>query len=366
LLENHPLNAKGSAKDTRHIALSLLGSGLEYRAGDALGIYPRNCYDLVDRIILSLNCLGNEKIALEGGEEITLRAALINRLDLRRGSLKLLSRLLESCRNGGEQRRLRELVSGDGEKAKPYLAERDLLDVLEDFPHTRLDAGDLAATLSKLAPRLYSISSSPKENPGEVHLTIGVVRYLQDGRLRRGVTSTFLAERVPLGLTVPVFVQPAAHFSLPADGKTPIIMVGPGTGVAPFRAFLQERRANGDTGRNWLFFGDQRRDYDFLYSAEIAAMQSSGHLSRLDLAFSRDQQEKVYVQDRMLERSRELYAWLEDGAHFYVCGDAKRMAKDVEAALLQVVAKEGGKSPDEAKAYLEKLKEDRRYQRDVY
>jgi sulfite reductase (NADPH) flavoprotein alpha-component len=366
LLENHPLNAKGSAKDTRHIALSLLGSGLEYRAGDALGIYPRNCYDLVDRIILSLNCLGNEKIALEGGEEITLRAALINRLDLRRGSLKLLTRLLEACRNGGEQRRLRELVAADGEKAKAYLAEHDLLDVLEDFPHTRLDAQELAATLSKLAPRLYSISSSPKENPGEVHLTIGVVRYLQDGRLRRGVTSTFLAERVPLGLTVPVFVQAAAHFSLPADGKTPIIMVGPGTGVAPFRAFLQERRANGDTGRNWLFFGDQRRDYDFLYSAEIAAMQSSGHLSRLDLAFSRDQQEKVYVQDRMLERSRELYAWLEDGAHFYVCGDAKRMAKDVEAALLQVVVKEGGKSPEEAKAYLEKLKEDRRYQRDVY
>jgi sulfite reductase (NADPH) flavoprotein alpha-component len=366
LLENHPLNAKGSAKDTRHIALSLLGSGMEYRAGDALGIYPRNCYDLVDRIILSLNCLGNEKITLDGGEEITLRAALINRLDLRRGSLKLLTRLLEACRNGGEQRRLRELVSGDGEKSKAYLAERDLLDVLEDFPHTRLDAGDLAATLSKVAPRLYSISSSPKENPGEVHLTIGVVRYLQDGRLRRGVTSTFLAERVPLGLTVPVFVQPAAHFSLPADGKTPIIMVGPGTGVAPFRAFLQERRANGDSGRNWLFFGDQRRDFDFLYSAEIAAMQGSGHLSRLDLAFSRDQQEKVYVQDRMLERSRELFAWLEDGAHFYVCGDAKRMAKDVEAALLQVVAKEGGKGPDEAKAYLEKLKENRRYQRDVY
>jgi sulfite reductase (NADPH) flavoprotein alpha-component len=366
LLENHPLNARGSAKDTRHIALSLLGSGLEYRAGDALGIYPRNCYDLVDRIILSLNCLGNEKIALEGGEEITLRAALINRLDLRRGSLKLLARLLEACRNGGEQRRLRELVSGDGEKSKAYLAERDLLDVLEDFPHTRLDARDFASTLSKLAPRLYSISSSPKENPGEVHLTIGVVRYLQDGRLRRGVTSTFLAERVPLGLTVPVFIQPAAHFSLPADGKTPIIMVGPGTGIAPFRSFLQERRANGDSGRNWLFFGDQRRDYDFLYSAEIAAMQSSGHLSRLDLAFSRDQQEKVYVQDRMLERSRELYAWLEDGAHFYVCGDAKRMAKDVDAALLQVVAKEGGKGPDEAKAYLEKLKEAKRYQRDVY
>ncbi len=366
LLENHPLNAKGSAKDTRHIALSLLGSGLEYRAGDALGVQPRNCYELVDRVILSLNCLGNEKIALEGGEEVALRAALLNRLDLRRGSEKLLRRLLEICRNGGEQRRLRELTSGDGEKLKAYLAERDLLDVLEDFPHTRIEAQDLAVTLPKLAPRLYSIASSPKENPGEVHLTIGVVRYLSDGRLRRGVTSTFLAERVPLGLTVPVFVQPSAHFGLPADGKTPIIMVGPGTGVAPFRAFLQERRANGDAGKNWLFFGDQRRRFDYLYSEEFSGMQTAGHLSRLDLAFSRDQEEKVYVQDRMLERSKELYAWLEEGAHFYVCGDAKRMAKDVEAALLHVIAKESGKGPDEAKAYLEKLKEGKRYQRDVY
>jgi sulfite reductase (NADPH) flavoprotein alpha-component len=199
-----------------------------------------------------------------------------------------------------------------------------------------------------------------------VHLTLGVVRYLRDGRLRRGVASTFLAERVPLGLTVPVFVQPAAHFGLPADGGRPIIMVGPGTGVAPFRAFLQERRANGDRGRNWLFFGDQRRDYDFLYAGEFAAMRAAGHLSRLELAFSRDQQDKVYVQDRMLACSRDLFAWLEEGAHFYVCGDAKRMAKDVEAALLQVIARESGKGPDEAKAYLEKMKEDRRYQRDVY
>ncbi len=366
LLENHPLNAKGSAKDTRHISISLLGSGLEYRVGDALGVYPRNCYELVDRLIISLNCLGNEKIVLDGGEETTLRAALINKLDLRRGSEKLLTRLAEVCRNGGEQRRLRDLIAGDGEKAKAYLAEHDLLDVLEDFPHTRLEPQDLAGSLSKIAPRLYSISSSPKENPGEVHLTIGVVRYMQGDRLRRGVTSTFLAERVPLGLTLPVFIQPAAHFGLPADPATPIIMVGPGTGVAPFRAFLQERRVNGDTGRNWLFFGDQRSQYDFLYSAEIVAMQASGLLTRLDLAFSRDQQEKVYVQDRMVEKSKELFAWLEAGAHFYVCGDAKRMAKDVEAALLQVIGKESGKTPDEAKAYLERMKEQKRYQRDVY
>jgi len=366
LLENHPLNAKGSGKDTRHISLSLLGSGLEYRVGDALGIYPRNCYELVDRIILALNCLGNEKVTLDGGEEAVLRAALISKLDLRRGSERILHALRDACRNPGERRRLNELLSENGAPAKDYLADHDVLDVLEDFPHTRLDAAQLTGALSKIAPRLYSISSSPKENPGEVHLTVGVVRYASGDRLRRGVASTFLAERVPLGMTVPAFVQPAAHFGLPSESGKPIIMVGPGTGVAPFRAFLQERRCLGDTGRNWLFFGDQRRRFDFLYSEEVVAMQAAGFLTRLDLAFSRDQEEKVYVQDRMLEKSRELYAWLEEGAHFYVCGDAKRMAKDVEEALLKVIAKEGGKSSEDARAYLDNMKAAKRYQRDVY
>jgi sulfite reductase (NADPH) flavoprotein alpha-component len=366
LLENHPLNAKGSAKDTRHIGISLLGSGLEYRVGDALGIVPRNCYELVDRIILTLNCLGKEKVSLDGGEELALRTALISKLDLRRGSDRLLNVLREATRNQGERRRLADLLADNGAKAKPYLADRDLLDVLEDFPHTRLDARQLAGVLGKIAPRLYSISSSPRENPGEVHLTVGVVRYQAGNRLRRGVASTFLAERVPLGMTLPVFVQPAANFGLPAEPGKPIIMVGPGTGIAPFRAFLQERRSLGDSGRNWLFFGDQRRKCDFLYSEEFVAMQSSGFLTRLDLAFSRDQEEKVYVQTRMLERSRELFAWLEEGAHFYVCGDAKRMAKDVDETLQQVIAKESGKGPEDARAYLARMKEQKRYQRDVY
>jgi sulfite reductase (NADPH) flavoprotein alpha-component len=372
LIENHPLNAKGSGKDTRHLAISLLGSGLEYKVGDALGVFPRNCYELVDRIILSLNCLGNEKVTLDGGEEMALRAALISRLDLRRGSERLLHNIRQACMNQGEKRRLDDLLAEDGIKARPYLADRDVLDVLLDFPHTRLDAQHLAASLSKIAPRLYSISSSPKENPGEVHLTVGVVRYSVAGRRRLGVASSFLAERVPLGMTVPVFVQPTAHFTLPPESGKPIIMVGPGTGVAPFRAFLQERRFLGDAGRNWLFFGDQRRQYDFLYSEEFVAMEASGFLTRMDLAFSRDQDEKVYVQTRMLEQSRELFAWLEAGAHFYVCGDAKRMAKDVEEALLQIIAKESGKGSDTAskdaaaRAYLDKMKEQKRYQRDVY
>ncbi len=365
LLENHPLNAKGSGKDTRHLAFSLLGSGLEYKVGDALGVFPRNCYELVDRIILSLNCLGNERVTLDDGEATALRAALISKLDLRRGSEKLLLGLRAESRNLGETRRLRDLLE-DPAQANAYLTGRDVLDVLEDFPHTRLDAQTFTGSLAKIAPRLYSISSSPKENPGEVHLTVGVVRYASGHRLRRGVASTFLAERVPLGMTVPVFIQPTSHFTLPSQPGKPIIMVGPGTGVAPFRAFLQERRNTGDTGRNWLFFGDQRRRLDFLYSEEFVAMEASGFLTKMDLAFSRDQDEKVYVQTRMLEQSKELFAWLEDGAHFYVCGDAKRMAKDVEEALLHVIAKESGKGLDGAKAYLDGMKSQKRYQRDVY
>ncbi|HLP42917.1 MAG TPA: sulfite reductase subunit alpha, partial [Fibrobacteria bacterium] len=366
LLENHPLNAKGSAKDTRHISLSLQGSGLEYKVGDALGVIPRNCYDLVDRIILALNCLGNEKVTLESGETAVLRSTLLSTFDLRRAPLKLLENLRHDARNQSEKRRLEDLLAGDGALAAEYLDGKDVLDVLEDFPHSRLEAQRLVECLGKLAPRLYSISSSPLENPGEVHLTVGVVRYEADGRHRRGVASTYLAERVPLGMPVQVFVQPTSHFHLPAKPGVPIIMVGPGTGIAPFRAFLQERRALGDTGRNWLFFGDQRRRHDFLYGEELVAWQESGFLTRLDLAFSRDQEEKVYVQDRMLEASRELYAWLEEGARFYVCGDAKRMAKDVESALLQVVAREGGKTAEGAKAYLEDMKAQKRYLRDVY
>jgi sulfite reductase (NADPH) flavoprotein alpha-component len=368
LLENHPLNAKGSAKDTRHISLSLLGSGLEYKPGDALGVYPRNCYELVDRIIIALNCFGNEQVALENGDTMILRSALLSHLDLRRATPSLLAHLREDARNPAEKRRLEELLAGEGEAARDYLEGRDVLDVLEDFPHTRLDASRLVSSLGKLAPRLYSISSSPKEHPGEVHLTVGIVRYrkVDDARLRRGVASTYLAERVPLGMPVQVFVQPSSHFSLPQKPGVPIIMVGPGTGIAPFRAFLQERRQTGDPGKNWVFFGDQCRKYDFLYGEDFVAWQESGLLTRLDLAFSRDQEKKIYVQDRMTENARELYAWLEEGACFYVCGDAKRMAKDVETALLRIIAQESGKGAEHAKEYLDAMKAKKRYLRDVY
>jgi sulfite reductase (NADPH) flavoprotein alpha-component len=366
LLENHPLNARESSKDTRHFGLSLLGSGLTYKAGDALGVIPRNDYNLVDRVILRLNALGNETVTV-AGEPATLRHALLEKLDLRRASEALLHALLGGTKNPGERRRIEALLKGpESETTLEFLATRDTLDVMDTFGNSHPSIQDIVGALGKLSPRLYSIASSPLANPHEVHLCVGVQRQAQNGRVRRGVTSTFLAERVPLGMPVPVYVQPTSHFVLPAQTDVPLIMVGPGTGIAPFRAFLQERRALGDKGRNWLFYGDQKRSTDFLYSDELLAMEADGFLNRMSLAFSRDQEQKIYVQDRMLEAADDLYAWLEEGAGFYVCGDAKRMAKDVDAALHQVIERAGGKTPDQARDYVEKMKKDKRYARDVY
>lgn len=365
LLENRPLNARASAKDTRHLAFSLVGSGLEYKAGDALGVLPRNDYDLADRLILRLNCGGNERVTLAWGEESTLRAALLGRLDLRRGSARILEAVLQGARNPGERARLEALLAAP-DRASEYLNGRDTLDILDDFSKSNPDPQALIAALGRLTPRLYSIASSPKAHPGEVHLCVGIVRERVSGRLRRGVASTYLAERVPLGTSVPVYIQPSAHFGVPEAPGTPLIMVGPGTGIAPFRAFLEERRARGDTGQNWLFFGDQKRTFDFLYAGEILAMHQDGFLTRLDLAFSRDQEEKVYVQDRMSAQGAELFSWLEQGAHFAVCGDARRMAKDVDAALHRIVARHGDLSEDKAREYVATLKKTGRYIRDVY
>ncbi len=367
LLENRPLNARESAKDTRHLAFSLVGSDLEYKAGDALGIYPLNDFDLADRLILRLNCYGSEKIVLPWGEESTLRSALLEKLSLHRTSPKLLEALLQSARNPGERMRLQDLLADtESPETVAYLASHDVLDTLDDFFKTHPDMQAVVSALGRLTPRLYSIASSPKAHPGEVHLCLSVVRQQVGGRLRRGVASTYLAERVPLGMSASVFIQPAAHFGVPEKPGTPVIMVGPGTGIAPFRSFLEERRACEDTGKNWLFFGDQKKSIDFLYAQELETMQRDGFLTRLDLAFSRDQEEKIYVQDRMLENGAELFTWLEEGAHFYVCGDAKRMAKDVDVALHRIIAQEGGRSEEEAREYVEMLKREKRYGRDVY
>ena len=361
LMANRKLSAEGSAKETRHFEISLAGSGLVYEAGDALGVHPANCPALVDDLLLALNCDGEEAVSAPDGSEVSLRTALLRHYAI----TKVPALLLEAIAERSGDRMLSDLLQPDaGEALADYLAGREIIDLLAEFPAVRFSANDFAGLLRPLQPRLYSISSTLKAHPDQVHLTIATVRYQSCGRMRKGVCSTFLADRA--NSAVPIFVQVAPHFRLPPGGDTPIIMVGPGTGVAPFRAFLHERRTAGATGRNWLFFGEQRAATDFFYRDELEPMLADGHLTRLSTAFSRDQAEKVYVQDRMIENGAELWAWLEDGAHFYVCGDARRMARDVDAALRAVIQQRGGLSAEAAAEYIENLKRARRYQRDVY
>ena len=322
LKTNRVLNAPGSGKETRHLEIVLEGSGLEYEVGDALGVVPTNCPDFVREILDAAGLDGEEAVKAPDGCELGLRLALLQKFDL-----------------------------------KPFLA---------GLPQKAGCAAELVTPLRKLQPRLYSISSSPKAHPGEVHLTVAIVRYDLNGRSRKGVCSTFLADRVGADARVPVFVHKSPSFKLPADGSRPVIMVGPGTGIAPFRAFLEERRAAGASGKNWLFFGDQRAALDFLYREELEAMQKEGILTKLDTAFSRDQAEKIYVQDRMRENAVGIWSWLQEGGYFYVCGDAKRMAKDVDSALHKTAETAGGLSAEQAADFVKQLKTEKRYLRDVY
>jgi sulfite reductase (NADPH) flavoprotein alpha-component len=361
LLKNVLLNRTGSSKEVRHYEIGLNGSGLTYEAGDALGVVPVNCHELVAEVITALKAKPDDNVKL-GDSIISLSEALTHQLDINKPSQELLAAVAKAA----PQSELAGLLAPEKrDDLKKWLWGRHVIDLLHLLPEP-MPMTELVKLLKKLAPRLYSISSSPKAHPGEVHLTVGAVRYESHGRVRKGVASTFLADRVGDTDYVKVFVQPSHGFKPPANGDTPMIMVGPGTGIAPFRAFLEERQATGAKGKNWLFFGDQTRTCDFLYEELLTNWQKEGFLTRLDLAFSRDQQEKIYVQNRMLEGGAELWSWLEAGAHFYVCGDASRMAKDVDAALHMIVEKHGGKSADEAKAYVAKLKSDKRYQRDVY
>jgi sulfite reductase (NADPH) flavoprotein alpha-component len=361
LLKNVLLNKPGSGKEVRHYEIALNGSGLTYEAGDALGVVPVNCPELVDDLLEALKAKPDENVKF-GDNIMSLREALTHHFDVNKPSQELLAAVAKAA----PQSELAALLAPEKrDDLKKWLWGRHVIDLLELLP-APLPVAEFIPLLKKLAPRLYSISSSPKAHPGEVHLTVGAVRYESHGRVRKGVASTFLADRVGDAEFVKVFVQPSHGFKPPANGDTPMIMVGPGTGIAPFRAFLEERQATGAKGKNWLFFGDQKKDTDFLYDELLTDWQKSGFLTRLDLAFSRDQEQKIYVQDRMMENAAELWAWLEAGAHFYVCGDASRMAKDVDAALHKVVETIGGKSADEAKAYVAKLKSDKRYQRDVY
>ena len=363
LITNRKLTGVDSGKDTRHFEISLQDSGLTYEVGDALGVMPQNCPALVDEIIRALGCDGEEGVTEPSGKETSLRSALLRNYQITKPGSSLLQLIADKAGDEELKSLLEPSRKADLDK---FLYGREVIDVLLRCGAAKFAPKEFVGLLAKLQPRLYSIASSPKAHPGEVHLTIAAVRYESHGRARKGVCSTFLADRVEADTPVPVFVQNSHGFRIPADGSKPIIMIGPGTGIAPFRAFLEERRAIGATGKNWLFFGDQKAASDFLYREQLEGMLAEDLLTRLDTAFSRDQAEKIYVQTRMLEQAAELWRWLEDGAHLYVCGDAKRMAKDVDAALHEIIQNAGGKTADEAKAYVAKLKSDKRYQRDVY
>jgi sulfite reductase (NADPH) flavoprotein alpha-component len=359
---NRVLNGEGSAKETRHIEIDLGDSGLVYEAGDALGVYPKNNPVYVEALLAALRFDGYAEVTL-GRETLTLREAFYSRLDITALSRPLLEKyadLAESTELDGLLKEGNEAAFGD------YTWGRHILDLVEDHPPAGATPQGFVDVLRRLPARLYSIASSLKAVPGQVHLCVGAVRYTSHGRDREGVCSTFLAERLGRDERLGIFVQPNKGFRPPADGSVPMIMVGPGTCIAPFRSFLQEREAAGSTGRNWLFFGDQRQATDFLYAEEWEERLKRGLLTRLDLAFSRDQAEKIYVQTRMLQQAKDLYAWLEEGAAFYVCGDASRMAHDVHAALARVVAEQGGMSPEKAEEYLKRMADEKRYQRDVY
>jgi sulfite reductase (NADPH) flavoprotein alpha-component len=366
VLEVQPLTHNGSEKDVRFVAFDLRGSGIQYQVGDALGVYPENCPELVDSILQMVQATGDELVKLSDGRSLSARDALTKEYAITQitdQSLELLARIASDLI---EAERLRALAEDD---ADGFLEGQDILDLLTHFPSARgVAISDLISSLALIQPRLYSISSSPHMHRDEVHLTVCVVCYSRDGcpRARKGVASTFLTERVQPGQKVRIFVQPSHGFRLPASGDTPIIMVGPGTGIAPFRAFLEERRALGAAGENWLIFGNQRRACDFLYQRELEKYLHAGVLTHLDTAFSRDQPEKIYVQHRMLEHGARIWAWLERGAHFYVCGDAKRMARDVDDTLQKIVAEHGGLSTADAKSYVTALVRAKRYQRDVY
>jgi len=352
------LNKKGSEKETWHVDFDLVGSGLDYVVGDSFGIFAKNDLGLADQVIALLGASHTTKV---NGK--ALRDVLVEDVSLSPAPDTLFE--LFSYLTGGKQREKARALA-QGEDPDGDAATLDVMAALQKFPNVRPHPESFVEALEPLQPRLYSISSSYNATPGKLSLTVDCVRYVVGKRKRIGLASTFLAERIDPGDDVRVYVQKAHAFALPQDPKVPIIMIGPGTGVAPFRAFLLDRRATGAAGKNWLFFGHQRSDYDFFYQDELNAMKTSGLLTRLSLAWSRDGAKKFYVQDRMREVGRELWTWLAEGAHVYVCGDAKRMAKDVERALVDIVAQFGARTTDEAVSFVTDLKKKSRFQLDVY
>jgi len=364
MLVNRRLSGPESEKDTRHFELDLTGWGLSFEVGDSLAVYPANDPELVDEIIHMLGATGDEKVPRPRGESTGLREALLRDYSITRPTPKFLRAIAQRASAAPT---LSYLLAPDRKQdLETYLWGMEVIDFLIEHPSARFAPQEFVGLLTKLQPRLYSVASSLNAYPDQVHFIVDVVRYESNGRLRQGVCSSFLAERAD-DAPVPVFPSVAKHFHLPDDPEIPIIMIGPGTGVAPFRAYLQERKATGAKGKNWLFFGSQHQRCDFAYGEEFEAFKKEGLLTRLDCAWSRDQAEKIYVQHRMKDNAAEIWKWLDaEGAHFFVCGDAKRMAKDVDATLRKIVQERGGKSVDQANEYVEKLKSDKRYKRDVY
>ena len=365
-LLNIRLTGPGSEKDTRHHEIAIEGAPATYLPGDALGIHAQNPPHLVERVIGAIGATGDEAVAGPAGATLPLAHALTHVYDLCSPSRRLLELLVG--RGAADLAPLLDRANAEG--LKRYLngwnEAHDVLDILEEHPGIAVSPAELIESLRKMLPRLYSVASSLKAHPGQVHLLVVSVRYTIRGRVREGLCSTWLADRWPAGATAEMYLQnQQKHFAMTADPSTPMIMVGPGTGLAPFRAFIEERRVAGATGRNWLFFGEQRRASDFFYQQELCGYERDGFL-RLDVAFSRDQAGKIYVQHRMREHGADLWKWLDEGAEFFVCGDKERMAADVDRELHQIVETHGGHSAEKAKEYVEEMKKRRRYKRDVY
>jgi sulfite reductase (NADPH) flavoprotein alpha-component len=369
LRTRRPLTLAGSEKETVHMVLSLEGSGIRYTPGDSLGVIPSNSPRLVDEVIALLGLDPHASVRDRAGMESIFREALLQKYVLNRANKKIMTGLAERIAQGEQRNRLMELVDND-QLLSDYIHSRDYVDILSEFRDARFEtADDFLAQLSPISPRLYSIASCQSVHPDEVHLCVAVVRYETLGRQKTGLATGYLSDLVVPGTkSVPVYVQESRTFRLPDDSSRDIIMCGPGTGIAPFRAFLEARVLSGASGRNWLFFGEQHRASDFFYEKEFDAWLRDGKLHRLDLAFSRDQAEKVYVQHRMREQGKELWSWLSRGAYFYVCGDARRMAKDVHAELIGIAEREGVMSAEKAAEYVNVtlMKTERRYLRDVY
>lgn len=360
LSTNQKITGRDSTKDIRHFEINLEGSGITYQPGDALGIWFDNDAAVVTEILSLTGLTGDEQVTVSG-KAAALSDALTSQFELTRLHAGFITGLAEISADD-----TLKTLAADKDETRKLAANAQIVDVLKRFP-TKLTADQLAGLLRALSPRLYSIASAQSEVEEEVHLTVGVVRYPQeDGSVRSGGASSFLADRVPEGGDVRVFIEHNDNFRLPANPETPVIMVGPGTGIAPFRSFIQERDAQGAEGKNWLFFGNPHFTQDFLYQVEWQKYVKSGLLTKIDLAFSRDQDKKIYVQDKLKAKGAEVWQWLQDGAHFYVCGDANRMAKDVHEALVNIVAEHGGKSAEQAEEYVNELRRAKRYQRDVY